>query len=847
MVLMKESQYCATRGRSFLVGSCMAVLAMLSQPVIAQEATPQGEVAQDPENRMGDIIVTARFVAEHIQDTPMAITAKTSAQLEAANVDNVSRLGAIVPNLQTVPGDSQSAGTPLIRMRGVIQGDTSSLAVPPALAIYTDDIYHATTAGSDLDFTDVERVEVNRGPQSTLSGNASIGGAIKLYTVDPRGDGSGYLQVTGGSRKKLGVSGALDIGLSSTLSVRASGNFERQDGFGNRLDFACMMDKIGTPDLKGRLGYFQPDSASQDCIVGHTGGGTKAVGQVKLRWQPNSDVDLVLTARHREEDMEETPEIALGFQPGCIAGVIGIQPCNNSAGAQAYHRAVYNAFGLIADNRFVVPERNGGRYDTYATNCRPLLDVSVTGGFPAGYPFGICYEPRKTARHTLVSGKLVANLSDGVRMTAIAGYTEYANKFTQNGDQSPLGYVISHFQNNNHQWTGEARFDGKLFDDKLNWVVGGFTMRMEGEQKNMLTFLNVFQLAEVYGVNDSRAAFFHLDYNLTERWRVSGGARYTDSSIAITTRNPQAIGGTGFVNLGASVSRRWDWLVSTDFKVTDDIMVYASAASGSRPPGVTTIVSTARQYGPTAAEDLISYEAGIKADLLDRRLRTNLTAFYMDYRKIASATQGIECRNQPGPVATWFPELQATNAARDRCSQFPGLPDPIQYNVAAQIPAKVKGGEWEITAIPFDSLRIDWSGGYNHYKSGVKTVGAPGYLFAGNYRQPEWNMHANISYDIELDAGTLTPRLDWNWQSTQTYDVGGQVSRAPEDIFVIRPYSLFNAQIAFQAPSRDWSATFTVTNLADKWHHFQVFRGSINAQTRVGAPREFALTIRKSF
>jgi len=823
----------------------MAVLAALSQPAMAQEALQQS-APQAEENRMGEIVVTARFVSENIQDTPMAITAQTSAQLEAANVASVGTLGSVVPNLQTVPGDSQSAGTPLIRMRGVIQGDSSSLAVPPALAIYTDDIYHATTAGSDLDFTDIERVEVNRGPQSTLSGNASIGGAIKIYTVDPRGDGSGYLQVTGGSRKKLGISGALDIGLSSTLSMRASGNFERQDGFGNRLDFACMMDKLGTPELKGSLGYFQSDSANRNCVLGHTGGGTKAVGQVKLRWQPNADVDFILTARHREEDMEETPEIALSFQPACITEISG-PSCNNSAGAQAYHRAVMNAFGFLPDDRFVVPERNGGRYDTYATNCRPLLDTTETGGFPAGYPFGVCYDPRKTASHTLLSGKLRANLSDHVRMTAIAGYTEYANAFTQNGDQSPLGYVISHFRNNNNQLTGEIRFDGKLFDDKLNWVVGGFTMRMEGEQRNMLTFLNIYQLAEVYGVNDSRSAFFHLDYNLTENWRVSGGMRYTDSSIAITTRNPQTVGNAGFTNLGASVNRRWDWLMSSDFKVTDDIMVYASAASGSRPPGVTTIVSTPRQYGPTAAEDLISYEAGIKADLFDRRLRTNLTGFYMDYRKISSPTQGIECRNQPGPVATWFPETAATDAARERCSQFPGLPDPIRYDLSTTIPAKIKGVEWEITAMPIDGLRIDWLGGYNNYKSGVKTPGQPGYLFPGNYRQPEWNMHANISYDIETGAGTFTPRLDWNWQSKQTFDVGGQTSRPPAEIFVIRPYSLFNAQIAYQAPARDWSAVLSVTNLANRWHHYQVFQGSVNAQTRVGAPREFALTVRRSF
>src|SRR5690606_15562829 len=112
------------------------------------------------------IVVTTRYIKEDIQSTPMAVTAQTSAQLEAANVSNIGRLGAVVPNLWTVPGDSQSAGTPRISMRGVQQGASSSLAVPPAVAIYTDDVYHATTAGSELDLVDIERIEVNRGPQS---------------------------------------------------------------------------------------------------------------------------------------------------------------------------------------------------------------------------------------------------------------------------------------------------------------------------------------------------------------------------------------------------------------------------------------------------------------------------------------------------------------------------------------------------------------------------------------------------------------------------------------------------------------------------------------------------------
>ena len=531
----------AVAARRLLAGSCLAGLAALSQPAFAQDNNAPAD-----DHGIGEIVVTARYVAENIQDTPIAITAQTDEQLKAANVTEISSLGAVVPNLQTIPGDSQSAGTPRISLRGVQQGASSSLAVPPAVAIYTDDIYHSTTAGSELDFTDVVRVEVNRGPQSTLSGNASIAGSIKLFTQDPKGDGSGFASLAYGSRNHMEASGAIDIGLSPTLAIRAFGHFDRQTGFGNRLDFTCMMDKLGTPELAGTLPYFQPDSGKKDCIIGHTGGGNTAVGQVKLQWTPTEDVKLLLTARHRREDLEETPEVTLGFGTPCVQPVagypdgIGVQPCTSGAANQAYYLATYNTFGILPDNRFITPERDGGIYDTYATNCRPLLDKSGmvgSSGFLPDYPDGLCYEPRKTSTHTLLSAKLEAALTDSVNMTAIGGYTKYNNEFTQNGDQSPLGVVISHFLNKDEMYSGELRFDGKLLDDKLQWVLGGFTVKTDGYQNNMISFVNIYQLNSVHGINKSSSGFAHFDYSLTDAWRISGGGRYTHTDIAITIEN----------------------------------------------------------------------------------------------------------------------------------------------------------------------------------------------------------------------------------------------------------------------------------------------------------------------
>jgi iron complex outermembrane receptor protein len=612
------------------------------------------------------------------------------------------------------------------------------------------------------------------------------------------------------------------------------------------------MDRLGTPELKGSITYFQPGSERKDCVIGHNGGGTTAVGQVKLLWEPSDDVSLLLMARHRREDMEETPEVTLGFQPSCVQPTpeypngLGPQPCTAPASNQVYYLAAYNAFGVLQDDRFVVPERDGGIYDTYGTNCRLNIDTSATVGgvgFPADYPTNVCYEPRSSAEHTLLSGKLQAGLGENVNLTAIAAYTDYSNEFTQHGDQSPLASILSHFVNLNEMWSGEVRLDGQLFSDRLQWVLGGFAMKTDGYQNNMISFVNIYQLNSVHGVNKSQAAFGHLDFNITEDWRVSGGGRFTHTDIAITIDNPQAITITDPVH---STQNRVDWLISTDYRIGEDILLYASAASGSRPPGLTTILNTPRQLSPTSAEDLISYEAGIKADLLDQRLRTNLTAFYMDYNKLATTVFGTECRNEPGPTATFFNVNANTAAGTEICRQFPGVSDPVNFAQNVGIPATVSGFEWEITAVPIDGLRFDWSGGYNKFKTDVEPP-APGSLFPGNLRQPKWNMHANLSYDIDLGRGTLTPRVDWNWISKQTWDPAPNAG-PPNPIFVIDPYSIFNAQLTYDDFADDWSAVLHVTNLADKWYHYQnMLLGGVNQTTRVAPPREWKLTLRKNF
>lgn len=809
-----------------LIGGSACALIMLSHPAVAQEEMSQDESSQDgradQSKGIEEIVVTARYVAESVQDTPMAISAQTGEQLSSANVESVADLGAVVPNLYTFDAPSFLAGTPGIVMRGVLQGtDTSSFAVPPAVAIYVDEVYHATVAGADLDLTDIDRIEVGRGPQSTLSGNASIGGSVRIFTKDPVGDGSGNVSFTYGSRNKLGATGAIDLGLSSNLAMRLSGSFERQDGYVDLLDFTCQMNAQGTPELAGNFPA-QPDSASNDCKIGELGGGTKLRGQAKVKWEPTDRLDLVLSGSYSLRDANGTPELITAINPP--------NP-NPTAPINLFNDVIEDLYGIRYDERFLRPHDKS--YTAYSQFCRPYYEAIS----PA--PSGFCFPNSTRQEKYSFSGRMNYDVADGVHMTAIGSYGEYSLVFSQSGDASPLGLNPGHYEQRVEQTTGEIRFDGSLFGDRLDWVLGGFIIRYNAHLGGLVSLFDIVNFTQDDTADvESQSAFFHLDYELTDRWRISGGARYTNGQIEYSLDHP------GLISVPlpfASKQNRVDWLLSTDFRVTDDVLLYASAATGSRPPGVLTIVYTPEQLGPTPGEELISYEIGVKSDLLGHRLRANLAGFYTDYSSLSATQFGVQCLGEGTVPPTWYP------SAASCASLFPSNPGSIQFNTPIGTPATIKGFEWELSALPLDGLRIDWSGGYNKFKSDVATPGSPGYVAPGNYRQPEWNMHANVSYAIETPLGIFTPRVDWAWQSKQTFNRQSGILPAPPEV-TIEPYSMWNAQLEFETLDGDWSATLAANNLFDKFYYTSFFTGTgFNTTGAVAPPREVTLTVRRRF
>src|SRR5512139_2452352 len=170
----------------------------LGAPVLASAA-----------DELQEVVVTAQYRAENLQDTPLAITAVSGEQLEQQGLTNVTDLGLVIPNANIRPQGSFSGPTPMIGMRGVQTTDYIYTS-DPGVGVYIDDVYHGSLTGSAIDLLDLERVEVLRGPQGTLFGKNSLGGAIRLISRQPQGNDTGTLELTYGSSNRLDLRGVYD-------------------------------------------------------------------------------------------------------------------------------------------------------------------------------------------------------------------------------------------------------------------------------------------------------------------------------------------------------------------------------------------------------------------------------------------------------------------------------------------------------------------------------------------------------------------------------------------------------------------------------------------------------------
>ncbi len=795
---------------------------------IASPAYAQAEQADTSGNQ--DIIVTAQFREQNLQDTPLAITAVTAETMEAKSQTNLAQVADSAPNVTLKPQGASFGPSIAVSIRGIGGADFNP-AFEPGVGIYIDDVYYPQLTGAVFDLLDLERVEILRGPQGTLSGRNSEGGSIKMFTRKPEGSNTGYLEGTYGSRNRIGLRGGFDFKLTDDLSGRVSGVYKHQEGYVERYDFGCLYPAGGSATFKANDGTTQlvnpaggiPSLRPQgSCLIDKLGEvGYQAI-RGALRYNPSSDIDINLSAEYIHDSHTAAGEV--------LAATDVIDNPNTNIGVVPY------------DNRFIC-----GRFCNFSSYSSPAITYSGVATPPEGQPL----LATSNSDQSVYDGyNLAANfhfgLSDTLSIDNILAYQAWDTTFGVDDDLSPIPLSGGYNSLTHWNWSEELRLNAQLADN-ITAVLGGyyFKQRTDYYSYQDLRYLNVAPGVGLFPLQfiqpdetpaEAKAVFANVSWEITPGLTFDGGLRYTDESKEYRyfrlnpdgTINPYldpvgAVDGAGapgaLTGLVATYQgQRWDWRAALNYRFSPDVMVYGSVATGFKGGGTNPRPFYASQAISFAPEVLTNYEVGVKADLFDRRLRMNVNAFY---GKLSDLQIGVSvCPDGSTPCAA------LVNAGN----------------------AEEKGVEAEFTARPVDGLSIDGSISYLDFKYTKLDPSVSGTSLddplAG---APKWKWTLGAQYEIDAGSfGSITPRIDATYQG-DIY-TGFKYNGVPQNIDA---YTIVNARLTWQNPDRDLSVSLEVTNLTDEYYYVTLFdlrgAGAGLDKAQPGRPREWAVSVKKSF
>ncbi len=796
----------------------------------AAAASPETAAASQA-NATADIVVTAQFREQRLQDTPLAITAINAAGLAARGQTSIYQIAAQAPNVTLEPA-GQSYGSGLVAfIRGIGQND-NSFALEPGVGIYVDDVYYSTLTGSVLDLMDLDRVEILRGPQGTLAGKNSIGGAIKLYSKKPTGDGHGYVQATYGSYNRIEFRGAADLTVvPDKLFMRVSGASKNQDGYITRLDYGASHPGSGVPT------YATGSSAK----LGTLGGTSYTAGRVALRWVATPDIEVNLAADYTNDKSEAGAAVTLDAN----------NPGTNADGQPWVTNTITGA-GIPYDCRFVPYGANScdtltgynRKYVTYSTFLDPTPATSQSPFKP------VAFDPINHLKAYGGQGTIDWTLGDNLKLKSITGYRHYENDYSHDEDGSPLPFEQLSFQLKHSQFSQEVRLNAGLLNGKLDTTVGGYYFESHSSSAARVD-LNYTGLDFINGPDKihvvSKAAFAQAMFHATDALNFTGGIRYTtdsksylyqrhspDGSVPTTcefflgapTAGPTGIGNSpncliaGLNGVTDSArSKRFDYRAAVDYRFSPQVLAYAQFSTGFKGGGV----NPYPYYGPGAGdanqikafgpESLTTYEIGLKTDLFDRRVRINGAAFYNRYKDIIL-----------------------------RLSQCPLTPCDQPNNIGT---ANVKGFELETQLRPVDGLSLDGAFSYLDFKYKKLNGLAQVNINDVTPYTPKYKWSAGIQYDYDVGPGFVSARVDGSYQSSVFGDaVNAETNR-------IKRYFLSNGRISYTTTDKDWQLAVEVRNILNKYYFQTLIQNGAPTPQYIsaepGMPRTWAVTLRRNF
>jgi iron complex outermembrane receptor protein len=613
----------------------------LTLAVALASATLTGSVLAQEGLSLEEVIVTAERREGTLQDTPIAVTAFNADKIMEMGIYDVADIGGLAPNtnIQKQPSSSSNMS---IFIRGVGSGETSVL-IDPKTSFYVDGVYMSKTVGAVFDIVDLERIEVLRGPQGTLFGRNSTGGAINVTTVKPSGELGAKLEGSVGNDDYYRVYGSVDLpSLGNMLAIKLSGMKSEYGGWADNTARTGAERDMDTEDNSGFRAAFRLEP-TENFVADYAYDKTENTN-VPAPWQ----VTRVHDSLYNGIDRVPVPYELLGG---------------------ALYQQMAADIGDPDDRRETFYYENLGEQD---------LEVE-------GHTLTLAWDTELfTLKYIFSDRETETDNGD----QPLGGGTYYARDLLW-GDLNPASDSVVPKDAFNARipettidvQTHEFQIIGDAFDQRLQYTGGLFYYEEDTFQNNPQTFalpivftLNLFPpeflpLYQAFGYCDenffcigsqrlpdpsdqngfvdfaygqeteSWAAYGQATYALTERWDITGGIRYTEDEKDAFLFNE----GFGHTNLGDSVKAgdEWDnfsYLARVNWAMNEDISFYATFSTGYNGGGFNARASSPEAFqDPFDKEEIDSFEVGMKSEWWDRRLRANVAIFYNEYTDIQIA------------------------------------------------------------------------------------------------------------------------------------------------------------------------------------------------------------------
>lgn len=780
-----------------------------TQPVSADSQ----RAASEPAAGIEEIVVTARRSSENVQRVPIAITTITARGLRDLTVRDVVDIQKVTPGLYIQ--SNNSGGRARLTIRGQGEAD-SRLTTDGSVGVYIDSVNIARSYGLRTSLVDIAQIEVLKGPQGTLFGKNTTGGALNITTQHPTYEWGGYVDMTYGSYNKAQAIAAINAPLvAEKLALRVVGQVTTREGYGT---------------------FFNGQDANNENTV---------YGRALLRADPAENVHILLSSDYTQQwnngrvvvltldNMLQNANTATGTL-GAIAKELGLNPAS-----AADRLTAYNAWRVY--------------YDAYQTGSRQTSFSRP----PSGQKF---YD---NFTHYGFSGNVAVELG-GVTARSITAYRVLNQAFNADSDATPFELLASFSAFRTRNFSQEFQLSS-IDKQGLDWQVGVYYNRERGSLINTANTLHYVSAANarienVDSVVTSKAAYAQAVMNFTPTFRATGGIRYTRDIKEINSHNrtdpafalapspaigtapscallTPTLGGPVFPNCNYATSvtsNRATWLASLDWRPVPEVMLYASVSTGYRAGGFTqqannsvlaSVAALQAAFTPFEPEDIRNYETGFKSDLFDRHLRVNGSAFYQDYRNIQVTVRDV----------------------------VNGLLVNLIRNGAK---AKLYGGELEVTAEPVSGFTLRGSLAYLHarYDSFVTrtSAGVLVDLTAQPFSAPKWTYNIGAAYDLPLSDGSL--RFNANYAYTGTVNLAPGQPGALITVYDPAPltqhgYGLLDARIAWEIASQGLEVAVYAKNLTNKYYFLQASNGQSQGfdTGTPGDPRTFGIQVRKSF